>query len=187
MKKGEFDFDAWITRNAKKIGVEPEKLKKAFLEQFEKEKDINAPLDVPDRWIATYRYSYAGQSRFFREILFNKKLCGSKCPDCGKVFCPPRTNCPHCYSKTEWVHLSGKGTVESYTTIFVGTSAAVRKFPFICAYVKLDGADTVICTNIEMDDIAKAHVGMRVEAVFKEDRDGTMTDFYFKPLEGEDV
>lgn len=186
MGRDDFDFDTWVVRNAKRIGVEPEKLKKAFLEQFEKKGDINAPFEVPDRWVGTYRYSYGGQSRFFREILFNKKLCGAKCVSCGKVFCPPRADCPHCYAKTEWVDLSGKGMVESYTTIYVGTSAAVRKFPFICAYIKLDGADTVVCANIEMDDVSKARVGMRVEAVFKEERDGMITDFYFKPVEGED-
>lgn len=186
MGRDDFDFDAWVERNAKRIGVEPEKLKQAFLKQFEERKDISAPFEVPDRWIATYRYSYGGQSRFFREIIFNKKLYGTKCTSCGKVFCPPRADCPHCYEKTKWVELPGKGTVESYTTVYFGTSAAVRKFPFICAYVKLDGADTVICTNIEMDDVSKARVGMRVKAVFKEDRDGTITDFYFKPAEDEE-
>ena len=184
--KSDFDFDAWVRRNAERIGVAPEKLAEACSEQFEAEQDIDAPFDVPDRWLATYRYSYGAQSRFFREILFNEKLYGTKCPGCGKVFCPPRAHCPHCYEETEWVPLCGEGRVESYTTVYFGTSAAVRKFPFICAYVKLDGADTVICTNIEMDDVAKAHVGMRVKAVFKEERDGMITDFYFKPVEDDD-
>jgi len=182
MGYGGFDFDSWVERNAKRIGVDPEKLKQAFREQFETEQSIDAPFDVPDRWIATYRYSYGGQSRFFREILFNKRLYGTRCPECGRVYCPPRVHCPHCYEETSWVPISGEGVVESYTTVYFGTSAAVRKFPFICAYIKLDGTDTVICANIEMDDVTKAHVGMRVRAEFKEDRDGMITDFYFKPL-----
>ena len=171
MSSERFDFEGWVERNAKRIGVGPEKLRKAFVEQFEKETDKDAPLDVPDRWIATYHLSYGGHSRFFREILFNKKLVGAKCPECGKVYCPPRAHCPDCWVKTEWVPLSGRGTVESFTTIFMGTSASVRRFPFICAYIKLEGTDTAVCASIEM------------EAVFKDERNGLITDFYFKSPE----
>jgi len=183
----DFDYDAWIARNAERIGVRRVKLKEAFDHQFSGEQEPDEPFESADRWIATYRYTHGGQSRFFREILFNKQLYGSKCPGCGKVFCPPRSDCHHCYLKTEWVPLNGLGTIESYTTVHFGTSAAIRKFPFICAYIKLDGTDTVVCANIEMDDVEKAHVGMRVKVVFKEERDGLFTDFFFEPLEQSDA
>jgi uncharacterized OB-fold protein len=33
-----------------------------------------------------------------------------------------------------------------------------------------------------MDDISRAKPGMRVRAVFRDARDGAITDFYFEPI-----
>ncbi|MCA1727725.1 MAG: zinc ribbon domain-containing protein, partial [Actinobacteria bacterium] len=42
-----------------------------------------------------YRYTpgEAG-SRFFREVTDHQRLVGQRCPECGKVYVPPRAFCP---------------------------------------------------------------------------------------------
>jgi uncharacterized OB-fold protein len=129
-----------------------------------------------------FKYSYGGQSRFFREILHNERLMGSKCPKCGKVYCPPRSACPLCYEATEWVELPGTGKIEAFTIQHYSTSAFVTKVPFLVAYVRLDGSDFLMMTNIEMDDVGKAHHGMPVKVVYRQEKSGAMTDIYFEPL-----
>ena len=180
MADKKFDFEAWAKRGAERIGVPLEDFKKAFSK--EAEAGIDDVLEVPDIWQATYRYSYGGASRFFREIRDNKKLLGSRCPECKKVYCPPRKHCPHCYQETAWVDLPGTGEVVTFTTVQMGTSA-FRRYPFVCAYVKVDGTDSVLCVNLEMEDVKRAEVGMKVKAVFKDQRDGRITDFVFMPVE----
>ena len=114
-------------------------------------------------------------------------MYGTKCKKCGIVYLPPRTACGECYEETEWVPLGNEGTVHTCTTVHYATSVFFYKTPFICAYIKMDGADTEILQNIFMKDISKARVGMRVKAVFKDARMGDMGDFWFEPVEEEGV
>jgi uncharacterized OB-fold protein len=65
-------------------------------------------------------------------------------------------------------------------------SSFIKKIPFICALVRLDGTDFLVLGNIEMDDVSRAKPGMRVKAVFREDRDGAITDFYFDVIDREE-
>lgn len=177
------DAEKWYERNSKRIGLPVEMIKKSFQEEFEGEKNIGDPLEIPDKIEIFYKYTYGQQSRFFREIRENKKLFGSKCPKCGKVFCPPRAGCPHCYQDTQWVPLEGTGTLVTYTIVYFSNSAFARKVPFVCGYVRLDGSDSLMMQNIYMDDVQKARPGMRVQVRYQEERDGRVTDIYFMPVD----
>ena len=43
------------------------------------------------------------------------KLLGRKCTECGAIEFPPHLGCNACgYHQTEWVELSGHGTLESF-------------------------------------------------------------------------
>jgi len=173
-------FLKWASRNAKRIGVKKEQVIRAFEKDMTAPANADTPLQIPDTMHINMRYSYGGQSRFFREILENKRLMGTRCNTCGKVFCPPRTHCPHCYEQTEWIELRGTGRILSYTTVYFATSAYIKQVPYIVAYIKLDGADTAILSNVEMKDIKRARVGIKVKVMFTKKRDGRITDIYFK-------
>ncbi len=173
-------FLKWAERNAKRIGVKKAQVLRAFEQEMTSPADPDAPFEIPDTMHINMRYSYGGQSRFFREILENRRILGARCTTCSKVFCPPRTHCPHCYAKTEWVELNGTGRVLSYTTVYFATSSAIKNVPYIVAYIRLDGADTAILSNVEMKDVRTAHVGMAVQVKFRKQRDGRITDIYFK-------
>jgi len=172
--------EKWYAYFSKKYGIPVDALRREFEAELDGKNDIGSPLEIPDKMEINFKYSYGKQSRFFRELRENKRILGAKCVKCGRVFCPPRGDCHLCYEPTEWVELSGKGAIVSYTIQYVSTSAFIKKVPFICCYVKLDGTDSLLMTNMEMDDVDKCRPGMRVEAVFRDERHGAITDFFFK-------
>lgn len=135
-----------------------------------------------------YRYSMgATTSRFFAEIRDNGKIMGIRCPQCDAVFVPPRTTCGRCFSQLhEWVEVGNQGTLETYTQVRYQTSVQPAVAPFYYGIIKLDGADTGLAHIVGDLKGQEPRIGMRVQAVFKEERKGNMLDIrYFKPVEGE--
>ena len=122
-------------------------------------------------------------TRFLSEIRDNKKIMGIKCPQCARVYVPPRLHCPECFVRmTEWVDLSGKGTLSSYTIVRYKQSYTIKDVPFAFGLIQLDGADTAIAHFLGDIDLDKLKVGMRFEPVFKDEREGSILDIdYFKP------
>lgn len=121
---------------------------------------------------------------FLKEIKDNKKIVGTKCSKCGKVYVPPRLHCPDCFIKMDkWVDLSGKGTLESFTIVRYKESYHLKDVPYAYGLIKMDGADTGIVHMLGEVDLNKIKVGMRVEPVYKEQREGSFLDIdYFKPI-----
>jgi uncharacterized OB-fold protein len=122
-------------------------------------------------------------TKFLSEIRDNKKIIGIKCPGCSKVYVPPRLHCPTCFVKmNEWVELSGKGTLSTYTVVRYKESYMPQEPPYAYGVIQMDGADTGLAHLLGEVDLDKIKVGMRREPVFKEQRDGSILDIdYFKP------
>jgi len=132
-----------------------------------------------------YRYSMgATTSKFFIEIRDRKRILGIKCPKCKIVFVPPRSICGRCLSSLEeWVEVSDKGTLQTYTMVHYASPVQPACTPLIYGIIKLDGADTALGHMINEVSYENLRVGMRVQAVFKEERVGNMLDIlYFKPI-----
>ena len=132
-----------------------------------------------------YRYSMGAiTSKFFIEIRERKKILGIKCPQCNVVYVPPRSTCGRCFSLLkEWVEVSNRGTLRTYTVVHYPTPVQPVPPPLIYGIIKLDGADTGLAHLISETDYDRLSIGMRVEAVFKEERAGNMLDIkYFKPI-----
>lgn len=114
-----------------------------------------------------FAWSVGNWMEHFFDGMKEGKLRASKCPDCGRVFLPPRMVCERCFAKAEeWVEVPDTGTVESFTEAHVkladnGTLEDLGKAEII-AMVKHDGADTCVVGRLEG---ASAEVGMRVKAV----------------------
>jgi hypothetical protein len=174
--------DAFYRYHAARLRLPEDKLRPIYDDELDGKKKPDDPFEVPDKMDVFFKYSYGGQSRFFREIFHHERLLGAKCPACGKVYCPPRSVCPRCYEKTEWVNLPGTGKVVAFTIQHYSTSAFVKKVPFLVAYVQLDGADFLMMANIEMDDVTKAKPGMPVKVAYRPEKSGSITDIYFEPL-----
>lgn len=125
---------------------------------------------------AEFNYSYGKISRFFRELKDNKRIMGTRCSKCGLVFCPPTSDCPRCWVPTEWVDIGSKGILLHYTIIGLPPLWLKRKVPFTLGLIKLDGADTGLMHFVNETDKKKLKNGLRVEAVFAEERKGYITD-----------
>ena len=143
------------------------------------------PFIVNQNLVINYRY-FAGKvgSRFFAQLRDKKKILGIRCQKCNRVYFPPRSTCGRCFSQLrKWVPLSGQGALETYTVIYHPQPTYPVEVPFAYGVIRLDGADTGIGHLLGEVDFSRLHVGMRVQAVFKEQRQGNMLDIkYFKPL-----
>ena len=123
-------------------------------------------------------------SKFLMELRDNKRIMGIKCPACNLIYMPPRSTCPTCFSQLEqWVELNGKGTLITYTVVHYQEEYHPVEPPLVYGIIQLDGADTGLPHLLAEVDFENIRIGMRVEAVFKEEREGSILDIkYFKPL-----
>ena len=138
-------------------------------------------INVPYSW-------WAGDtaSQFYTTLRDEKKIMGTKCGTCNKVFLPPRKVCPSCFTENEkWVNLSNEGTVLSFAVARRQLAAIPksRKLPVLWGLIKLDGADTAMLHYLDEINPENVTIGMRVKAVFSEVRTGTIHDIsHFKPI-----
>ena len=139
--------------------------------------------EIRDRIAINYKYSLGGQSKFFIEVMNNKKILGTKCTKCGKTWMPPRINCSDCYTSAEWIEMKQIGTIQVSTIVWYTTSAFIKAIPYAIGYIKLDGAQTAFLQGIFSENLVPSKVkkGSRVKAVFLKEREGKMTDFFFVP------
>jgi len=112
-------------------------------------------------------------SRFFQEIMKNRRFIGIKCNGCGKVYVPPRRVCGPCFAElTELVLLSDTGVITAFSVVnypFIDPNTGTqRPIPYTYGYIRLDGADNIFSHIINEMDLNKIKVGMKVRAVFKE-------------------
>ncbi|MFH1139044.1 MAG: Zn-ribbon domain-containing OB-fold protein [Pseudomonadota bacterium] len=115
-------------------------------------------------------------SRFLIALRDHKKIMGSRCPDCGKVFVPPRKNCGRCFvDMDEWVELGEEGVVEAHSIVRFAYELQPVKPPFALALIKLDGADVGLL-HLVTEDLDRLKNGVRVRAVFKDERSGGILD-----------
>jgi len=143
------------------------------------------PFEVRQHLTASGTY-WAGKmgSLFYTTLRDKKKIIGTFCPKCNKVFWPPRSNCTFCFSELDkTVEIGPYGTVETFTWVTYAEPVHSRPAPFIYAVIKLDGAATGMAHFLDEVEIDRVSIGMRVRPVFAEKRNGNILDIrYFKPL-----
>lgn len=126
---------------------------------------------------------------FYRHLV-GGVMVGIRCPGCGRVYVPPRPVCGDCYRPMhEWVEVGPAGTIRAFTVMHLPIVDPItgrpRPTPYAMALIQLDGADTTVNHYVEPCDFALLSIGGRVEAVFREERTGSMSDIAcFRVLEG---
>ncbi len=139
-------------------------------------------ITTPIRLEYTYTPGRA-PSRFLREVA-NGRIIGQRCPQCNKVYVPPRGCCPTCGVATEEeVELAHTGTVTTFCVVNLPFYQAIKP-PYVCASILLDGANIALFHLIQEIPSEEVRMGMRVEAVWVEpDEMGpTMESIkYFRP------
>ena len=124
------------------------------------------------------------RSKFLTELRDNKKIVGTRCPNCNLVWVPARSTCVKCFaSLKEFVEVGNTGIVTTYSVVNTYQKFYPLKPPFILGIIQLDGADTGLVHLIGEVNPEDVKLGMRVMAVFKDERIGSILDIhYFKPV-----
>ncbi len=92
----------------------------------------------------------------FLEYLKANKIAGLKCSSCQSVYFPPRQICPSCRVMNEdvqWIELSGKGIVETFTTIYYAPVGFEEEVPYTIVVVKLSEGPKMMCLAEEKVDV----------------------------------
>jgi uncharacterized protein len=123
--------------------------------------------------------------------LTQHKLMASRSLSTGQVYLPPRPLDPKDMStEMEWVELSGKGKLLTFTVIYVGTSAMIaagydRKNPYCVGIVQTDEGPAISAQIVDLD---LSHpelimIGMPLEVVYLERGEGEAKKTFlgFKP------
>jgi len=136
-------------------------------------------IKVPYKW-------YVGEtgSRFFIALRDRCEIWGTKCPGCNKVYVPPAKNCWECFRPLdEWVPVDDSGIVESFTVARNPDSMFGLEPPVVYGLIRLGGASGSLLHYIGGVNPAEVRVGMRVKAVYAEQRSGNILDIkYFAPV-----
>ncbi len=130
--------------------------------------------------------------KFYAEAKESKKIVGNRCPKCREIWLPPTVVCPKCKVDMgwDWVELPQTGTVTQYTYLVypLWDPHYGEKWanPYPSATILLDNG-VYYRAFLEETDKDKLKVGMRVQAVWKEDYEergqGPADILYFRTIE----
>jgi len=112
------------------------------------------------------------ETKPFFDGLAAGKLVLPKCKDTGKFIWYPRAISPFTFGPVEWVEVSGKGKVYTYSVMERANP------PYCIAYVTLDEGTTMM-TNIVDVDFKDVKIGMSVKLKFIQcEGDGPAMPFF---------
>ena len=101
----------------------------------------------------------------FADYLHKGKLMGTQCKKCGEKYFPPRADCIKCLSdEVKWIEYSGRGTLQSYTKIYVAPKGFEDMPPYIIGVVDLEEGGRLLSwiKGIPND---KIKIGMSVKVI----------------------
>lgn len=100
----------------------------------------------------------------FMKHLEEGEIAATKCKVCGRLYFPPRADCIDCLSSdVEWISLSGRGKLITYTTAYF--APAGFEAPYTLAVAELEEGVRVftrIGKDVKEDEM---EIGMNVKLV----------------------
>jgi uncharacterized OB-fold protein len=117
--------------------------------------------------------------------LKEKRIMGTKCPKCGKVYVPPWPRCGRCFVEIDdWVQVKDTGTLVSYTITYSSITGKALAEPNITGMIRFDGSDSWTLgpiRNIKPEDVKP---GMKIKVKWREETKGQLGDIeYYVPAE----
>jgi uncharacterized OB-fold protein len=114
---------------------------------------------------------YAGQQlRLYLQALAQRRIIGTSCPACQKIYVPPRSSCPVCSADmADIIDVADTGTITSFCVVNIPFEASPFDPPYVAAAILLDGADIPIFHLIREVECKDVKMGMRVRAQWVED------------------
>ena len=88
----------------------------------------------------------------YNESLKKDVLLGLKCNECSAINVPPKMVCGQCTSTDmEVVALSGRGSIQTFTTVFVAPEGREAEAPYTVVMVELDEGPWIAGNLIDID------------------------------------
>ena len=150
------------------------------------------PLDVISGTVSLpYQWTTGPAGARFLAGLREGKVLGTRCPQCRRVLVPARSFCPRCFVDTsEWVQVSERGRLRTYTIINYRFEGQPKKPPYIIGIIDLEGADVGFVHfigEVDLSDFGKVEEvlkpGTLLQAVWAKERQGRITDIeHFVPV-----
>lgn len=130
-----------------------------------------------------YTMGVAGE-RFFQHLKEHGEITATRHQGSGAATLPPRLYHPDTFAPIdEWVTVGPEGTVNTFTVLEKDRRGAPYDEPRVLAFVRVDGAEGGLVHWVGGCDPADVTIGMRVRAVFEEQRTGGMSDIrHFEPF-----
>ncbi len=113
--------------------------------------------------VEAYVYTAGPVGEAFIKGLNDKKILGSKCPKCGRVYVPARMYCEYCFVKTEdtLVEVKGKAYIYTYTTVYKDHYGNTLQTPLHIGLIKFEGVTGGLLAYID----GEPEIGKEVEIV----------------------
>jgi len=123
---------------------------------------------------------------FYAE-LGQKKIVGTRCPQCQTTYVPPRSLCGCCWKPlSKWVTLKDQGELVNFIVAHVDVRGEALSQPRIIGMIKLKGGGgntTPIYGEIKGVAPEQVKLGMKLAAVWAAEPKGELTDLsYFQPV-----
>jgi uncharacterized protein len=116
--------------------------------------------------------------------LAERRFLVPKCQDCGDYNWPPYPACRTCLSESlRWTHVSGAGTLFSFTVVHRGPGAFGAEVPYVIALGELAEQPRPCLVLANLVDIAPddVRVGMAIEIAFQDIPDENITMWRWVP------
>ncbi len=102
----------------------------------------------------------------FYKFMEQGKLMAGKCRKCGKTHLPPRPLCDNCFSQQfEWVEVSGRGKLLTYTVIHIAPTQFQALTPYAVGIVQLESGLRLpgMITGVKQETLS---IGMKLTMDF---------------------
>ena len=144
-----------------------------------KEKKITR--DMPGSWNVKYKWQFeADMLRKYLAGLKEKKILGTKCPSCGRIYAPPTPRCGRCFEELhELTEVPSQGKVMMYTAVFNTITGQPLDEPKIIGMIQFDGADSWVLGPVMNIKPEKMKTGLHVRVVWAAETKGQLTDIEF--------
>ena len=118
------------------------------------------------KWFGKVNYTPYTKVSDFAQHLRDGHLMASRCKKCGATSFPPRADCEACMSDAfEFLEVSGKGTLHTFTRIVAAPTGFEDVVPYTVGVVDLEEGGKALAwfgETIEEDDI---RIGMELQLV----------------------
>lgn len=119
-----------------------------------------------------YEFTAGDATTRFLTGITQKKIIGQRATNESRVYVPPRGADPELGAATPIeVEVSQVGTVVSFCVVNLAFYGSVMEIPYTSALILLDGADLAVMHLIQEIPADEVRIGMRVEAVWRDDED----------------